>query len=65
MTAAAFLYNVTGDTTWEDVVHAESVCAGGPATINNLDRNQIWGSAAYLITPPTVQVQATTRSTTR
>ena len=58
MTAAAFLYNVTGDTAWEDVVHAESVCAAGPATINNLDRNQVWGTAAYLITPHTVHYPA-------
>lgn len=58
MTAAAHLYNLTGDTSWEDVVFAESVCAAGPATINNLDRNQIWGTAAYLVTPQTVHRQA-------
>jgi endoglucanase len=54
MTAAAHLYNVTGDTAWEDVVHAESVCATGPAAINNSGWNQIWGTAAYLVTPQPV-----------
>ncbi len=58
MTAAAFLYNVTGDTAWEDIVHAESVCASGPATLNNLDRNQVWATAGYLITPRTVHYPA-------
>ncbi len=35
MMAAAFLYNVTGDPAWENVVNAESVCAGGPAVLIN------------------------------
>lgn len=58
MMAAAFLYNVTGEEAWEDVVYAESVCAAGPAAINNLDWNQIWGTAAYLMTPHTVHYPA-------
>ncbi len=35
MMAAAFLYNVTGNQAWENVVNAESVCAGGPARVDN------------------------------
>ncbi len=54
MMAAAFLYNVTGNQAWEAVVNAESVCAGGPAPLNNGSRNQVWASAAYLMTPQTV-----------
>ena len=54
MMAAAFLYNVTGDTAYEDIVHAESVCAAGPAELINSGRNQLWATAGYLITPQTV-----------
>ena len=38
--AAAFLYNVTGDRSWEDIMAAESV-----------PERQIWGTAAYLGCP--------------
>jgi len=58
MMAAAFLYNVTGDQAWEYVVNAESVCAGAPAELINTSRNQLWGSAAYLVTPQTVHYPA-------
>ncbi len=54
MMAAAFLYNVTGTRSWEDVVNTESVCASGAATLKDNGRNQLWGSAAYLTTPQTV-----------
>jgi endoglucanase len=54
MMAAAFLYNVTGDRSWETVLNQESVCAGGPSTILDDSHNQIWGTAAYLVTPRTV-----------
>ncbi len=54
MMAAGFLYNVTGNQTYENVVNAESVCAGGPAELINSGRNQLWATAAYLITPQTV-----------
>jgi hypothetical protein len=50
MTAAAFLYNVTGDQVWEAVVNAESVCASGPAELENGNRNQVWATAGYLLT---------------
>jgi len=52
MMAAAFLYNVTGDTRWEDIMAGDSFAREG---VTNLDRGrrgqQIWGSAAYLFTP--------------
>ncbi len=54
MMAAAFLYNVTDDQAWENVVNAESVCSVDPAELLNNSRNQIWGTAAYLVTPRTV-----------
>lgn len=55
MMAAAYLYNVTGETKWEDVVNKESVCKTADADIDNYkDRNQLWGTAAYLVTPRTV-----------
>ncbi len=63
MMAAAFLYNVTGNTAYEAVINSESVCAAGPSTIqyfyggdNGL--NQLYGTAAYLITPQTVNYPA-------
>ncbi len=58
MTAAAHLYNVTGDTVWEDIVHSESVCASSPSTLNDSGRNQVWGTAAYLKSPRTIHYPA-------
>ncbi len=52
ITAAAFLYNVTGETEWEDVVAADSVCARGPRNIEQGEEwSQIFATAAYLNTP--------------
>jgi hypothetical protein len=52
MMAAAFLYNVTGDTSWEEILGAESVVKDGPAEIERDDDwVQTWGTAAYLLTP--------------
>lgn len=50
MTAAACLYNVTGDRAYEDVVHLESVCSSNPSILKNNSRNQLYAAAAYLIT---------------
>lgn len=66
MMAAAFLYNVTGDQAWENVINDESVCASGPATILSDTSNQIFGTLAYLITPqivnfPTLQANMKTQ----
>ena len=55
MTAAAYLFNVTGTTAYEDVVNAESVCRTGLAELENDTRNQTWATAAYLLTPRTVR----------
>jgi hypothetical protein len=50
MMAAAFLYNVTGDTAYEDAMAKESVVTG-PTSELDKDRNycQYWGTAAYLL----------------
>jgi hypothetical protein len=58
MMAAAFLYNVTGARAWEDVVNAESVCAGGPGELVSATRHQVWATAGYLVTPRTVNYPA-------
>jgi endoglucanase len=42
MTAAAFLYNVTGEQTYEDVVKAESVCTTATSEVSNTKLNQLW-----------------------
>ena len=55
MTAAAYLFNVTGSTAYEDVVNAESVCRTGIAELENDTRNQTWATAAYLFTPRAVR----------
>jgi endoglucanase len=52
MMAAAFLYNVTGNTTYEDMV--DSLAAGeitnNTSTINDNTRNLLWATAGYLKT---------------
>jgi hypothetical protein len=58
MTAAAYLFNVTGGTAYEDVVNAESVCRTGMAELENDTRNQTWATAAYLFTPRAVRYPA-------
>ncbi|MBD3346581.1 MAG: hypothetical protein GF401_16115, partial [Chitinivibrionales bacterium] len=58
MTAAAYLYNVTGDSHYEQVVNEESVCTGPQAVLDDYGsgktRNQVWATAGYLTTPQTV-----------
>lgn len=51
MMAAAFLYNVTGERAYEDVVAKESVAAASPtAEIDRKEKHcQLWGTAAYLM----------------
>lgn len=53
--AAAFLYNLTGDRTWEDIMVEESVVKNGVAPLFAKERHnqyyQIWGAAAYLACP--------------
>ncbi len=53
--AAVYLYNVTGDRKWEDIMHEESVMKDGPAPVFSKIRGnnyyQIWATAAYLTCP--------------
>lgn len=50
--AAAFLYNVTNERSWEDVLAEESVAENAQTYIEQLDNwTQIWATAAYLFTP--------------
>lgn len=53
--AAAFLYNLTGDRRWEDIMVEESVVKNGVAPLFAKERHnqyyQIWGAAAYLACP--------------
>lgn len=53
-TAAAFLFNVTGDTAYENALNTESVCAASAqANLQDGNRNQIWATAGYLVSPRT------------
>ena len=52
--AAAFLFNVTGEVEWEDILAQESVVKDSSSKIFSKDRDayyQIWGTAAYLACP--------------
>ncbi|MGK7395122.1 MAG: glycoside hydrolase family 9 protein [Candidatus Cyclobacteriaceae bacterium M3_2C_046] len=52
MMAAAFLYNLTGDTEWEDIMAAESVVKNKTTKIDNgREWVQTWGTMAYLMSP--------------
>ena len=57
ITAAAFLYNVTGDQTYEAVVQSESACTTAGSEILNSKMNQLWATAGYLMTPQTIHFQ--------
>lgn len=55
MMAAAFLYNVTGDTAYEDMVNSLSDATSNTSEIvNPSTKNQLWASAGYLKTQRTV-----------
>ena len=52
--AAAYLYNLTGDREWEDVMAEESVVKGPDSPVIGTGRSawwQVWGTAAYLTCP--------------
>ncbi len=51
MTAAAFLFNLTGDTKYEEVVDELSLATSDQAEITKKTANQIWATAGYLFTP--------------
>ncbi len=51
MMAAAYLYNLTGDTEYEDVVNDLSVVESSSSDVySDGTYNQVWGTAAYLMT---------------
>lgn len=52
--AAAFLYNVTGITTYESVINTLSSCTSTTSVVKNANQNQIYAVAAYLKTKQTV-----------
>jgi endoglucanase len=55
MMAAAFLYNLTGNTAYEDIMKAESVVTSERSPIiDTMKHNQLYGIAAYLTTDRTV-----------
>jgi hypothetical protein len=61
MSAAAYLYNITGDTAYEDVVNNESLCISSTSSFVYLDAgnsyDQTWAVAGYLMTPQIVNYQ--------
>ncbi len=59
MTAAAYLYNLTGDTAYENIVNSESKVTNATSTaIDPSNYNQIWATAGYLKTNRTVNYPA-------
>lgn len=48
--AAAYLYNVTGDRKWEDIMASDSSITGSDSMISGTG-GQIWATAAYLCCP--------------
>lgn len=55
MMAAAYLYNLTGDTSYEDVMKDECMITDANSSIyQSGSYNQLWGTAAYLLTKRTV-----------
>lgn len=51
MMAAAYLYNITGDTKYEDIMKSECIVTGPGSDIHRQNsHNQLWGVAAYLLT---------------
>ncbi len=53
-TAAAYLFNLTGEAVYEDALNTESVCAtSAQADLLNGNRNQVWAVAGYLMSQRT------------
>jgi endoglucanase len=53
-TAAAFLFNLTGETVYEDALNAESVCASSAtADLSSGSVNQLHAAVGYLLSPRT------------
>lgn len=49
-TAAAFLYNITGNTAYETMLNSLSTCTSTTSVIHNSNQNQLYAVAAYLFT---------------
>lgn len=65
MTAAAWLYNVTGNTSYEDIVQQENIVTGEDSVFITDDRNQYYAMAAYLTSSQEINypgIQANMRS---
>jgi len=66
MMAAAYLYNLTGETAYEDTMKSESMVTSPTSSIYQQGSyNQLWGTAAYLLTKRTVhypELQANMKS---
>lgn len=58
MTAAAFLYNVTGNTAYENMVNSLSDITSTASTVADSSRNQLYAAAGYLMTRQTVHYPA-------
>jgi len=54
MMAAAFLYNLTGNTTYEDMLNSLCDVTSTTSAVVNSGRDQLWACAAYLKTKRTV-----------
>lgn len=56
MTAAAYLFNLTGNTMFEDVVKEQSVISSPTSEISHgYQYNQYWATLAYILTPQKVR----------
>lgn len=51
MTAAASLFNLTGEQAYEDAVHELSLVMTDTADVNQKGADQLWATAAYLLSP--------------
>lgn len=49
-TAAAFLYNITGNTVYETMLNSLSTCTTTSSVIHNSNQNQLYAVAGYLFT---------------
>lgn len=49
-TAAAFLYNITGNTAYETMLNSLSSCTSTTSVIHNSNQNQLYAVAGYLFT---------------
>jgi hypothetical protein len=58
MMAVAYLYNITGDKAWEDIMYNESEISTDSSLISGKDRNLLWSVAAYLLSKQAIHYPA-------